>query len=209
VEAAIHPSKPSLFTLAVGIMLLSSMALMLVSCSKVQETNAQQVATNTPVPDLMKTAEVLSTRIARDAGIVLTAQAWETEEASRPTSAPTEIPVALPSQPPTSGTPSAAEIDPALTSVPPDIPVFDGNAEDLYVSPNFITYQVKIPMTKIVAFYQQEMIKNGWQWLDRGSYISQSSASLNYEKPDRKVNISLQSNPVSELTTVVITIQNR
>lgn len=182
---------------------------MLASCTRAQQTNAQQVATNTPMPDLMKTAEVLSTRIAYNAGIVLTAQAWETQEAGRPTSAPTDIPTAAPTQASIPGTPPVEENDPALSGVPVDIPVYQGAPEDLYVSSNFITYQVKTPLTKVVTFYQQEMIKNGWQWLDRGSYISQSSASLNYEKPENKVNISLQFNPVSESTTVVITIQAR
>lgn len=101
-------------------------------------------------------------------------------------------------------------IDDVLGSeeAPSDIPLVDDPKEILIESEALISYFTSQDFNFVLSFYQEQMPINGW--VETGdSVINEDTALLYYEKPDRKVTITLSINPVDDETTVMIIIQDK
>jgi hypothetical protein len=159
----------------------------------------------TPAPEteriLLTTAQAISTRIAKNAGLVQTSQALETQAARRPTPTSTRTPT------PDLQAASDNQATSPVTNLPADVPLPPGDQRDLFVSRNLVSFLMQTNINQLILFFENQMPIHGWTKVMTGSSITQSSALLNYTKDGRSLSISLRLNPLSKLTGVVITLQ--
>jgi hypothetical protein len=171
------------------------------ACTAPQSTRAQQSTTNPPNPNREAIAQALSTRIAEQAGLVVTSQALQTQPADFPTPTPSMIPT-LDTPLPTAEESQSSSF---RTNIPPDIVLPPGEQVDLFVSQNLITFQILANFQQLVGFYENQMALSGWKKEALDSYTTDAAALLIFTKGDTKVSISLRLNSLSGLTTIVIT----
>ncbi|MCU0489690.1 MAG: hypothetical protein MUE67_12165 [Anaerolineales bacterium] len=159
----------------------------------------------TPAPEteriLLITAQAISTRIAENAGLVQTSQALETQAARRPTPTSTQTPT------PDLRAVQNSQATSPVTNLPADVPLPPGDQRDLFVSRNLVSFLIQTDINQLILFFENQMPIHGWTKVMNGSSITQSSALLNYTKDGRSLSISLRLNPLSNLTGVVITVQ--
>jgi hypothetical protein len=170
--------------------------------------NAQRMSTSTPVADLELTAQAYSTSIAANASVVETSQAMATQRAQVPRLVETATPIIVTPEPSLEEPVLPTTTEEALpANLPSDIPLLSGERVDLFVAQNLVSYQTAALYQDVIAFYEQAMAGKGWIKQESGSYITATSAYLIYIKPARRASLSIQFNPISKLTGVVITIQ--
>lgn len=195
-----------------AIMLIMVISLLGTGCAFISETDttagAAHVSTPTPTirvlgqAELIETANALSTRIA-SSNPQETAAAYNTAQA---------LQQAQPSQAdsPSSAVETAAEPDllqPGNNHE--DIPIPGHGTENLYRSPNLITFTSVEEYNYLTGFFSSRMRAEQWAEVKAGTFITDNSAQLKFEKPDRKVDITLQKNPMIQKVTVVIAVHNR
>lgn len=188
--------------------LVALLVLILLTACNGSVGNAQPVSTSTPVPDLELTAQAYSTSIAANASVVQTSQALATQRAQVPRLVETATPIIITPGPtleePTQPAPTEESLP---VNMPVDIPLLSGERVDLFVAQNLVSYQSAALYQDVVAFYEQAMAGAGWIKQESGSYITATSAYLIYIKPARRASLTIQFNPISKLTGIVITIQ--
>lgn len=159
----------------------------------------------TPAPEteriLLITAQAISTRIAENAGLVQTSQALETQAAHRPTPTSTHTPT-----PDLQAIPDNQATSP-VTNLPADVPIPPGDQRDLFVSRNLVSFLMQTDINQLILFFENQLPIHGWAKVMAGSSITRTSALLYYTKDGRNLSISLRLNPLSNLTGVVITLQ--
>lgn len=207
-----HDLKAQHHELVRALILIMVISLLGAGCAFISETDttagAAHVSTPTPtnrVPgqaELIETANALSTRIA-SGNPQETAAAYNTAQA---------LQQAQPSQ---ADSPSSA-IETAATpdllkhrTIHEDIPIPGHGTENVYQSPNLITFTSVEDYIYLTGFFSSRMRAEQWTEVKAGTYITDSSAQLKFEKPDRKVDITLQKNPMIQKVTVVIAVHNR
>jgi hypothetical protein len=195
-----------------AIMLIVVISLLGAGCAFISETDttagAAHVSTPTPTirlpgqAELIETANALSTRIA-SGNPQETAAAYNTAQA---------LQQAQPSQ---ADSPSSA-VETAATpglmkpgTIHEDIPIPGHGTENLHRSPNLITFTSVEDYSYLTVFFSNRMRAEQWAEVKAGTFITDNSAQLKFEKPDRKVDITLQKNPMIQKVTVVIAIHNR
>jgi hypothetical protein len=184
-------------TPVIFVLIISSF--LLVACGSSQGSKVQLSVT--PSLDLEKTVQALSTSIAQNSGVVKTAQALETQAAQRPTLTPS------PTFTPVIPTPTGTQLGPVVVNLPADIPLPPGELRDLFASQNLVSFLILTDFNQLITFYEKQMAINGWAKEGSNSFITGTSAVLNYSKGGRKAGVSLRFNPISNLTGIVITIQ--
>jgi hypothetical protein len=95
------------------------------------------------------------------------------------------------------------------SQAPEDIPLVDGEKNNLVTSPTFVTYFTSTDFNSVVTFYANQMPANGWTKLDKESIQNANNAVLVYDKPTRKATVTLGINPTDNSTVVVITISQK
>ena len=90
---------------------------------------------------------------------------------------------------------------------PADIPVFEGQKDDLVSSAEIVSYISAGSFQEILDFYEREMPSNGWSKVNQDSSILENLANLTYQKNGRKAIILITHVPFISQTTVLITIQ--
>jgi len=157
--------------------------------------------------ELMETAQALATQVSyvdpvATAIAFATAQAKANEQMlssnAQITSTPQETP-----------TPTQARVGPNNSEIPIDIPIPEDDLENLHSSPIFLSFTTSRNIQFLTQFYLTEMSTFDWKFNDIGTYIAETDAQLNYQKPGKKATISMQTNPITGLVTVVISIQKR
>lgn len=169
------------------------------ACSSLP-TNQQPSAAPETERILLETAQAISARIAENAGLVQTSQAFETQAARRPTPTSTRTPT------PDLQVDTESEATSPVTNLPADVPLPPGDQRDLFVSRNLVSFLMQTDINQLILFFENQMPIHGWTKVMTGSSITQSSALLNYTKDGRSLSISLRLNPLSNLTGVVITL---
>ena len=152
----------------------------------------QAVATKIDESGLQETAQAVATDID-ESGLQETAQAVVTEIDE---SGVKETAQAF-----------ATEIVVEPGDVPPDIPIMDGEKEAFVGSDQVISYFIKAEFQDVLNYYQAEMPARGWTQVDAGTIVTDTTATLQYEKDGRRVDIILGEVPFVGQVTVVINMQ--
>lgn len=104
-------------------------------------------------------------------------------------------------------------INQPLTIKPPDncggaedIPLM-ADAQDKSSFGGMTTYSSPSKLEDVVAFYQKEMIANGWQAQEGGTSVPGTMATLDFTKDKRTVQILITFDQDKQTTTVLITVQ--
>lgn len=152
----------------------------------------QALATQLADSQLAETVMAVATEVSQS-GVAETLQAFTTQQA-----------------PGLSETIQAllTQVPPVAPSPPDDIPMIEGEKENLVITQSTIVYQVAKPFSEVVSFYKKEMPQNGWIYQPASSVELQSSAILNYTKENRLATISIDFNPANQKTIVTINLQN-
>ena len=122
---------------------------------------------------------------------------------SQATTAPVENQVA--SQEPSSPVEQTTEVFSQSNGPPEDVPILP-DAYDLQV-PNELnlSYKVALPIADGVAFYQEELPKNGWDQINSPDSAVGSMAQMTRSKTDGdRITISFQYNPIGEFSIVQV-----
>src|SRR6202040_755964 len=106
------------------------------------------------------------------------------------------------------GQPTAAATDSgtggSASGGPSDIPIVAGQNTILIANSQLVSYQTAVDYAAVVKFYKDAMPKNGWT-LDTSASVETSSATvLAYSKDNRKVQVSVATDPTSKQTVVLI-----
>ncbi|RCK76338.1 MAG: hypothetical protein ANABAC_0489 [Anaerolineae bacterium] len=221
-------STKSLRILLIGILFVSSLACNLISgflenLEGVKSTavsiateakggqealaTAQAIATQLADSHLMETAKAMATEVSQS-GALETLQAVITEQA--PGLEATLQAFLTQEAPALEETARAVltQVPPISPLATPDIPMVEGEKENLVVSNNTITYVVSMPYSEVISFYKTEMPKKGWSYQAETSKELQNSSLLNYTKDNLTASISITFNPANQKTMVVILLQN-
>ena len=91
--------------------------------------------------------------------------------------------------------------------VPEDIPLVEGERNNLTALLGMVTYSTSLPYADVLSFYLAEMPAHGWELMSEGTYQIPNSAVLNYHKADRKATVSMS--VVNNQTYLLILIQNQ
>lgn len=90
--------------------------------------------------------------------------------------------------------------------VPADIPIFEGDKEAFVGSEQVISYFVKAEFQAVLNYYQNEMPARGWRKVDTGTIVTDTTATLIFEKDGREVTIVIGEIPFVGQVTVVINL---
>jgi hypothetical protein len=120
---------------------------------------------------------------------------------SQATTAPVENP--LTTQEATSPAQQSTVVSTQSKGPPEDVPVMP-DAYDLQVMDQFnLTYKVAVPIADVVAFYQEELPKNGWDQVNNPDSVVGNMAQMTRSKTNGdRISFSIQYNPVGEFTVV-------
>jgi hypothetical protein len=166
---------------------------------------AQAVATEYG-PELLNTARAAATE---HPGLVETARAAVTQQA--PGFLETARAVASDQAPGLLETARAAatQIAGSIGQIPGDIPLVDGQKDNLFSSDGLVTYFTALTFNEVLDFYKIHMPLNEWSKIAEGSLETTDTAVLIYDKPDRKAIVTLSVNPLDDHTIVLITITKK
>jgi hypothetical protein len=117
------------------------------------------------------------------------------------TTAPVENPVAT--QVPSSPVQQTTDVVNQTKGPPDDVPVMP-EAYELQVMDQFnLTYKAAVPIADVVAFYQEELPKNGWDQVNNPDSVVGNMAQMTRSKTNGdRISFSIQYNPVGEFTVV-------
>jgi hypothetical protein len=182
-EAAMSKKQMIVTFLIVSTLLAASLACNLFSdIRKVGDTANTAEAMITDADIGVETMQAAITDIGAkitESGIVETVQAVATEN-----------PIALPTG-----------------DKPEDIPIMDGNRSAEITSSNLISYIIDAAFDDVIAFYDREMVANGWKKEENDSKQNQGFASLVFEKEGRRATIIIAEVPILNQTSVSIEIK--
>ena len=167
---------------------------------------AQTVATEVGNSAFIETAQVVATQIG-DSKFMQTAQAFVTQEA--PGLLETAQAVITKQGPYVIETAKAlaTQIPSNSGQAPSDIPIIQGNKEDLFTSKETVTYTTPVEYAKVLDFYKTEMLANGWLKREEGTVETGNVSVLYYEKPGQIATITISKNPANDKTVVLIYIR--
>jgi uncharacterized lipoprotein YbaY len=133
--------------------------------------------------------------------LVVTVACSKSEE----TAAPVENPVTT--QEPSSPVQQATEGVTQPSGPPEDVPIMPDAYELEIANKLNLGYKVALPIADVVAFYQEELPKNGWDQINNPDSVIGSMAQLTRSKTNGdRVTFSLQFNPIGEFTVLQIYI---
>lgn len=206
-------------------LMIVSAGLLLMACSlisRVQEkaqdaveeaiaTQIDQAIPDVDLGDIEATAQAVATEIM-DEGLQETLQAAVTEALNEEdlqatvealaTVAPTELDDLQ-------ATADAFQDGFQMGEAPPDIPVLPIEKENFFGTKDLVSYFVDLAFADVLDFYKKEMPNNGWTEKEMGSFVSQETAVLQFEKPDRDAIVTISVDPSSGKTIVLISIQTK
>ena len=195
-----------------AVSLAALMILLISGCSLIPNTETSADAAHAPTPtpteiqldrdELVGTANAYSTMIAggNPAATVAAHNTAQAAEAER--SQPTDTSAAAYKTP----SPVLGERG---VPIPADIPIPKGGVENLFNSPNLVSYTSIDDFSYLASYYESKMPNLDWTKVEAGSYGTVNAAHLIFEKSNRKVTISIQENLISQNVTVVITLRNK
>jgi len=122
---------------------------------------------------------------------------------SQVTTAPVENPVTT--QESSSPVQQATEVVSIPNGPPEDVPIMP-DAYELEVANQLnLGYKVALPIADVVAFYQEELPKNGWDQINNPDSVVGSMAQMTRSKTNGdRITFSLQYNPIGEFTVLQI-----
>lgn len=166
---------------------------------------AQAIATDVGMNGLIETAQALATGVG-ESGFMATAQAFATEQG--PSLMETFNAVTTEQGPVLLGTMQAmaTRAAPLLGEAPDDIPMPEGDLEELVSTRQLISYSTQADYEAVLNFYKQEMPRNQWTLVGEEG-LGDVLTVLTYEKSGRSATVTVSSNPLAQRTTVVIAIQ--
>ena len=168
---------------------------------------ARAIATNVGGSGLIETAQALATGVG-DSGFLSTAQAFATEQGPELMATlqafATEQGPGLMETAQAVGTAAA----PLLGEAPADIPIVQGELENLVSTRLLVTYGTALAAGQVVDFYNNEMIANGWTKVNEEA-LGDAITLVTFEKPGRLATVTVTGNNLTNKTMVVITIQPR
>ena len=91
--------------------------------------------------------------------------------------------------------------------IPEDIPIVDDPKDNLFGSKDLVSYMTPMAFENVLSFYQEEMPENDWTLKDEGNIITEDTAVVQFEKPNRNAIVTLGVNPQDGSTFVMISIQ--
>lgn len=180
----------------------------LIPTSTTQARPIESAATeNVDQSELLATTESIQTQI-EEIDPVASAAAFATEQAL---SKPQELENARNTEVAREATPSPTQerTGPNGEPVPQDIPFPESNISDFFSSRNLISYFTTYDIKSLTQYYLANMQPYGWKITETGTYISETDAQLVFEKPENLATILFRQNPLSELISVVITVQKK
>jgi len=146
-------------------------------------------AIETQRPGILETAKAL---VTRGAPVISTVQAIATDNPGVIQTAQALVNQNLPSGEP-----------------PTDIPIIDReNTSTFFGSSQYILYTTPVEYPQVLEFYRNEMLNNGWSYLEDDSHEYANAAQLDYAKDSRTASINLSKNPLNNTTMVAITLSN-
>ena len=156
-------------------------------------------------PQFLETAQAFAAQ--EGAGLIETAQSLATEKG--PMVKETAQAFATEQGPEIAATAKAlaTQIAAETPQVPADIPLVEGERENLTALLGMVAYHTPVPYDEVLAFYLAEMPANGWELASEGTYQIPNTAVLNYQKIDRKATVSLS--VVNDQAYILILIQDR
>jgi hypothetical protein len=168
---------------------------------------AQALATEAGESGLLQTAIAVATEEGPSA--IATAKAFATQEG--PSAIETAKAFVTQEGPVLEETAQAAltQIAGSMGEPPVDIPVIDGEKEDLITGEFAVSYSVSKDIEDVADFYKREMPREGWTPIEQGNLESENMFSLNFEKPDRSAAVTIISSPVNQQTIVFILIAEK
>lgn len=169
---------------------------------------SRAIATAVGGSGLVQTAQAMATEF-EDSGFLETAQAYATEQG--PALIATAQALATEQGPGFRETAQALATRAALAleKAPEDIPVVEGERQNIIASSQLVSYFTPLGLQQVVDFYRTQMPVNGWAASEQGTVVTENTATLNYTKDDRFALVNLTVNPLDNQTIVVITIQNK
>jgi hypothetical protein len=166
---------------------------------------ARAIVTDVGGSGLLETAQALATGVG-DSGFLSTAQAFATEQGpelqATLQSFATEQAPGLLETARAMGTAAA----PLLGQAPADVPIVQGELENLVSTRLLVSYATAIDSTQVVAFYNTEMVANGWTKVNEEA-LGDAITLLTFEKQGRTAMLTVTANSLTGKTTVVIVIQ--
>jgi hypothetical protein len=93
---------------------------------------------------------------------------------------------------------------------PADIPIVsDPNLTNLTANSDTISYTTNLSFQNVLDFYQQEMMLEGWQAVQTGSFVTGNAALLQFEKADRAATVTILRASPGSSTSVLINIRSQ
>ena len=93
---------------------------------------------------------------------------------------------------------------------PTDIPIVsDPDLTNLTANSDTVSYTSALSFQAVVAFYQREMLLEGWQAVQNGSFVTGNAAFLQFEKDDRAATVTVLSAAPQTTTSVLINIRSK
>ncbi len=90
---------------------------------------------------------------------------------------------------------------------PEDIPILDGEIDNLFTSDFSVSYGTSVEFAEVVQFYQDEMPANGWDEDTDARVLTEIAAVIVYNKIDRSAVVTISAIPGLNQTLVQIFIQ--
>jgi hypothetical protein len=166
---------------------------------------ARAIVTDVGGSGLLETAQALATGVG-DSGFLSTAQAFATEQGPELMATlqafATDQGPGLMETAQAMGTAAA----PLLGEAPEDIPIVQGELENLVSTRLLVTYGTALDSKLVVDFYNNEMAANGWTKINEEA-LGDAITLLTFEKPGRLASVTVTSNLGTSKTMVVIAIQ--
>ena len=91
---------------------------------------------------------------------------------------------------------------------PPDIPVMKGDKINYRASQQEVYYQVEADIQSVLAYYEKEMPNLGWERVNSNPVIKNNRVILRYDRHGRQAVVELSFDPVTNFTSVKITLRD-
>lgn len=93
-----------------------------------------------------------------------------------------------------------------MGEAPEDIPIVEGEVESLLATANLISYQTTMPFDEVVAFYETQMLAQGWAPAE-GQNVTQGQTTIaTYAKDTRHAVLTITGEASAGKTAVLIVI---
>jgi hypothetical protein len=92
------------------------------------------------------------------------------------------------------------------SEAPADVPIMEGEKEDLYTSPDLVSYTISADLNAVKDFYDREMPSNGWEKQEGQTIETDQGVLMAFQKGDRSASVTLSVQPGTSNTVVVVTL---